>query len=97
MAEMVDPMDVEDDEIRDSSPPARAEVEVCILKFGEVYEYTIPSFSVITVTLRHAEVQLVDKNDDVILKNVFVRDHPTLGVPLPLKMKVTEGCLVEVS
>ncbi len=37
--------------------PPKQEVVVCILKWGAVYQYTIPGFSVITVSLRHAEIQ----------------------------------------
>lgn len=89
---------VDDDQLQaGNSHTQRPEVELCVLKFGEVYEYTIPSFSVITVPLRHAEVQIVDENGDVQLMKFFFKDNSTLGVPLPSKLKVTDACIVEVS
>ena len=72
------------------------EVKICVLKFGSVYQYTIPSFSVIHLTLRHAEIQ-VEENNDALLLDVFFRNDSSLNAcHLPSVMTVGEACLVEV-
>ena len=77
--------------------PKKKRYKVCLLKFGEVYEYTIPSVSVITVTLRHTVIQALDDNQEPIVLDAFFRDDPSLDVQLPLEAIVTEACIVDVS
>ena len=68
----------------------------CVIKFGLKYDYTIPTFSVITVCLRHAVMQIKDEHGvDVI--DVFFRDEPSLEVLTPTSIKITKHCFVDVS
>ena len=79
--------------------PPKQEVVVCILKWGAVYQYTIPGFSVITVSLRHAEIQ-AQQDNEILLLDVFFRNESlpdTNLLPLPLTATIVEACLVEVS
>ena len=69
----------------------------CIIKFGRKYDYTIPSFSVITVSLRHAFMQVENEHGQVQLIDVFFRDDPSLEVQTPISVKVTKHCSVDVS
>ena len=70
---------------------------LCVLKFGEVYPYTIPSFAVITVQLRHAIVQGEDDDGRLKVADAFFKEDTTLlSVPTPKLIKVKYGCLVEV-
>ncbi len=75
----------------------QGEVVICVLKWGAVYQYTIPGFSVITVPLRHAEVQAQQLGNEILLLDVFFRDEPLLDTnPLPFMATIVEACLVEV-
>lgn len=72
--------------------------EFCVLKFCKKYRYTIPSFSVITVSLRHVVVQ--GNNDDGELKvaDIFFRDDDhLLEAQLPQCVRIHDACFVEVS
>ena len=70
----------------------------CVLKVGEVYRYTIPSFSVITVYLRHARVQTEDDRGAVNVLDVFFHDETNsfFDIRVPAEVKVFESCIVEV-
>ena len=70
-----------------------------ILDVGESYEYVIPSFSCISMTLQHVSVRFVDLGK-VATMDTFFRassDLPGFSKPLPAKVKVISGCLVPVS
>ena len=50
------------------------------------YKYTIPSFSVITVELKHAIVQgLDDKSGENMLADVFTQSTPYLGCTMDVR------------
>ena len=68
----------------------------CVVKFGRKYDYTIPSFSVITVCLRHAVVQVDDEHGQLKVMDVFFRDDPSLEIPTPISAKITKHCIVDV-
>ena len=80
-----------------SSTPRPDVVRVCALKYGYVYEYTIPSFSVIKVTLRQAVIQTVEDSGEPEVLDVFFREDKALDIPLPQEMIVEEACIVDVS
>ena len=71
-------------------------VTVCVLKFGDVYKYTVPSFSVVTVYLRHAVVQRCDADGAVENFDMFFREDDSLEAALPMEATCIEACLVEV-
>ena len=70
----------------------------CILKVGEIYRYTIPSFSVITVYLRHARVQTEDDSGTISVLDVFFHDETNsfFDIRLPVEVKVFESCVIQV-
>ena len=70
----------------------------CVLRVGEIFRYTIPSFSVITVYLRHTLVQVEEDDGTTNLMDVFVHDEANsfFDVSVPAEIKVFEWCLVEV-
>ena len=68
----------------------------CIVKFGRTYSYTIPSFSVITVKLRHAVIQYED-NGLLKLTDVFFREDPSLNIQTPVSAMISDACVVDVS
>ena len=70
----------------------------CVLKVGEIYRYTIPSFSVITVYLRHARVQTEDDRGIINTLDVFFYDETNsfFNIRIPAEVKVLETCVVEV-
>lgn len=73
--------------------PDTPQVQICILKWGCSWQYTIPSFSVLTIPLRHAEIQVEDSG----LLDVFFHDEPSINnqTTLPLLAAITEACLIE--
>ena len=67
-----------------STPLNRQDAEVyCIVKFGQTFSYTIPSFSVITVKLRHAVIQH-EENGLLKLTDVFFREDQSLNIQTPV-------------
>ena len=72
-------------------------VRVCALKYGNVLEYTIPSFSVIKVKLRQAVIQTVDTSGEPVVLDVFFREDSSLNTKLPQELIVDEACIVDVS
>ena len=70
----------------------------CVLKVGEIYRYTIPSFSVITVYLRHARVQNEDDHGTIHILDVFFHDETNsfFNIRVAAEVKVFESCFVEV-
>ena len=87
--------------VRASPPPPQAmlggETGVTIIvKFGSIYTYKIPGFSVITVKLRHAKVQRVSSDGEVSLVDAFINDEITPQIHLPTSVEVTESCFVKV-
>ena len=71
---------------------------ISVVSIGCNYQYTIPSFPVITVELRLATIQTVD--DGVLkLADVFLREKDLLNThtPVPLMVEVLKACFVDVS
>ena len=69
---------------------------VCVLKYGDTYQYTIPSFSVLSVQLRHAVIQAIERGNPVVL-DIFISEDPLLNVSLPHELAIDEACIVDVS
>ena len=86
------------DQPRSSTPNQELDVvRVCALKYGCVYEYTIPSFSVIKVNLRQAVIQTIKDSGEPEVLDVFFREDKALDTPLPQELIVDEACIVDVS
>ena len=66
----------------------------CIVKFGQTFSYTIPSFSVITVDLRHAVIQ--HEENGLLKLTVFLREDQSLNIQTPLSATVSDACVVNV-
>ena len=97
MNESNDYEEVKDQELESSTPEPVCAMKVCVLKYGQVYEYTIPSFSVITVVLRHALVQTIEPSGQPVLLDIFIREDKSLSVSLPQELTINEACIVDVS
>ena len=67
----------------------------CIVKFGQTFSYTIPSFSVITVKLRHAVIQH-QENGLLKLTDVFFHEDQSLNIQTPVSATVSDACVVDV-
>jgi hypothetical protein len=70
-----------------------------ILDIGGSYQYKIPSFCCLEMTLRHVSVRFVDLGK-VAKMDAFFRagsDLPGFSRPLPAKVSVISGCLIPVS
>lgn len=65
---------------------------VPVLECGEVYSYTIPGFSVITVSLRRLRYQCIMPDQSIKVVDGFVRDDPSLQRVYPAEMMVEMSC-----
>ena len=73
-----------------------------ILHVKKVYSYTIPSFSAITVKLRHVVIVNDDSSGRISHRqptlDVFFCEDPSLtSVAVPTKVRVVKACCVLVS
>ncbi len=57
--------------------------DMTVLQKGRSFQYTIPSFPVLTVTLREVKLQWEDDNGDLHLFDGFMREYELLNHPLP--------------
>ena len=68
-------VELDDEKIPELESDSKGE-NLYVVKLGSSYEYTIPSFSVISVKLRHAVIQ--DASDgEVKLGDVFFKEELT--------------------
>ena len=77
----------------DSASRFSNEVNVAVLSVHELVEYTIPSFSIITVTLRQARATFGAQSKQV---DVFLTTNGTIPDRVPFLIKVDKKCAVEV-
>ena len=73
---------------------------VTVLSVKESYSYTIPSFSAITMKLRHVEIGVEENGQQAVYDSFFHEEHFEFGstqeiVPKPVAIK--KGCSVDVS
>lgn len=79
-----------------------------IMKVGEVFSYTIPSFSVISVQLRRIVISNYgrDTTDEEIKAHpnasptldIFLREDPRFhSLAVPTTIRIIKGCIVPVS
>ena len=78
-----------------------------ILSIGKVFTYTIPSFSVISLRIRHVIISNYGRDTDVDAAeidgasptlDIFLREDPRFdSLDVPTTIVVFEGCLVPVS
>ena len=75
-----------------------AAYDIIVLVSKATYLYTIPSFSAISLKLRHMSVRTEDESG-VNLYDVFFHEFPgcsSLEVTHPVVIRVTNGCIVKV-
>ena len=65
-------------------------LELPIIKAGLVFEYTIPLFPAITVTLRHVVYQYPCKDGSFKVFDGFMKQCPLLEVNLPALAAIEE-------
>ena len=71
--------------------------DITISDVGPEFSYTVPSFSVLTVYLRQASMQLEQAGSLHCIQG-FIRSDPMLDrIFGPFKLTVTHHCLVDVS
>ena len=76
---------------RSLSPGARENV-FTIVEAGEKFAYTIPSFPVITVRLRHVKYRIMDVDGQLKVFDGFMRDCSSINRPFPAMIVVGSGC-----
>ena len=69
---------------------------IAILRVGVPFTYAVPSFSVLSVTLRQIMFEMIVDGQKKVFHG-FIRDDPSLDRPLPASLSVTEHCFVDVS
>ena len=69
---------------------------IAILLVGVPFTYAVPSFSVLSVTLRQIMFEMIVDGQKKVFHG-FIRDDPSLDRPLPASLSVTEHCFVDVS
>lgn len=67
--------------------------EVNVLTVHEVVDYVIPSFSIITVKLRHATVTFGESSNQV---DIFLNEKGNIPNQVPFSLKVSKECAVKV-
>ena len=73
-----------------SSKLAESRLELPIVRAGLLFEYTIPSFPAITVSLRHVVYQLPCKDGSCKVFDGFMKQCPLLDVNLPALAEIEE-------
>ena len=91
----------------ESPPPDDAPAEssstyshpsIDIVRVGVPFQYTIPSFAVICVTLRQIRFEGFDEDDHhPVAYDGFIKDSPSLDRSLPASIELTDWCYVPVS
>lgn len=67
-----------------------------VLWAGDIYAYNVPSFSVLTVTLRHVVISFMDQRGYQKV-DAFMQENPDILTYVPTSVEVTRACKVEVS
>ena len=67
-----------------------------VLWAGDIYTYNVPSFSVLTVTLRHVVISFMDQRGYQKV-DAFMQENPDILTYVPTSVEVTRACKVEVS
>jgi hypothetical protein len=69
-----------------------------VVEFKDKYCYQIPSFSVISVLLRHAVVQMYNLQGELDLFDIFFKEDKALWVQsVPVYLEPLQTCFVDVS
>lgn len=81
------------------TPKCEAEgVKMDIIQVGEVVQYTIPSFPVLTVYLRHCVTRVWDNTEEKVkMFDAFLREGPDIITNVPSSVEVVESCNICVS
>lgn len=70
--------------------------EVTVLEAKSSYSYTIPSFTAITLRLRHLKIAIEEEAGPVLYDSFFNEEHGSFQV-LPRQAIIRKGCFVDVS
>ena len=71
--------------------------EVKVLSTFRLHKYTIPSFPVIAVKLRHVEIMRPTSSGTSVALDAYFKDHPSLNSQaFPKRVQVFESCIVPV-
>ncbi len=71
--------------------------EVTVLGIKRSYRYTIPSFSAITLNLKHVCIR-TDEDEGAVFLDVFFNEMPAnFSVTVPMQARITSACIVDVS
>ena len=69
-----------------------------VLWAGDIYHYTIPSFDVLTVTLRHVEFTFNAQDSSVKKFDAFMKENEDIIINrVPATLRIIEACTVDVS
>ena len=79
-----------------SSSIDQSPVRVVILEAKRIYQYTIPSFCAITMSLQHVAVQCLS-GEDVEIFDGYIRRESAIDRTLPARVRIVSACLVPVS
>ena len=77
---------------------AKGPISLPILRIGKIYTYTIPSFPVLSVQLRHVKYQMISQGKIGVFE--FMRECPSLERSYPAKAVITahpDAFFIEVS
>ena len=77
----------------DAASQCSNELNVAVLSVHQVVEYTIPSFSIITVTLRQVRATFGVQSEQV---DIFLNMNGTIPDRVPFLIGVDKKCAVEV-
>ena len=81
-----------------SSSSSQTRETVDIIRIGHNFQYTIPSFSVVKIELRHAVISVWDGSlRKVKHLDVFLRESPDIASKVPCSIEILESCDVDVS
>ena len=78
---------------------AKGPISLPILRIGKIYTYTIPSFPVLSVQLRHVKYQMISQGKIGVFDG-FMRECPSLERSYPAKAVITahpDAFFIEVS
>ena len=74
----------EEDDTKSDEERAKGPVSIPVLRIGKSYKYTIPSFPVVSVQLRHIKYQMISQGTIGVFDG-FMRECPSLERSYPAK------------
>ena len=72
-------------------------ITVEVIRAGDVVKYTIPSFKVITVDLKHVVASVWDNEQDKISHlDMFLQNSPHIDTKVPCTLEILDSCYIRV-